>query len=106
MLSLVTEGPQHASSTQEAPPLGRSRFDCDKYVAADARPRADIPDRLRDPPVPVWRLACFRPLRPSPRRIYPADYTLAGRTTAANLALSHGRLLRERSVTKQRWRHL
>ena len=106
MLSLVTEGPQHASSTQEAPPLGRCRFDCDRFFAADTRTCADVPDRLRDPPVPVWRLACFRPLRPSTRRIYPADYTLAGRTTAANLALSHGRLLRERSVTKLRWPHL
>ena len=100
------EVPQNAPFTQKTPPLGRSRFDRDRFFATDTRPRADIPDRLRDPPVPVWRLACFRPLRPSPRRIYPADYTLAGRTTAANLALSHGRLLRERSVTKQRWRHL
>jgi len=100
------EVPQNAPFTQEARPLGRSRFDRDRFFAANTRPRADIPDRLRDPLVPVWRLACFRPLRPSPRRIYPADYTLAGRTAAANLALSHGRLLRERSVTKQRWPHL
>ena len=86
------EVPQNAPFTQKTPPLGRSRFDCDKYFDADARPRADIPDRLRDPPVPVWRLAGFRPLRPSPRRIHPADYALAGGTAAANLALSHGRV--------------
>ena len=93
MLTPVTLGPQHASSTQEAPPLGRSRFDCDKYVAADARPSAVIPDRLRDPLVPFWRLAGFRALRPGPRRIHPANYALAGGTAATNLALSHGRLL-------------
>ena len=93
MLNPVTLGLQHASSTQEAPPLGRSRFDCDKYVSADARPRADIPDRLRDPPLPVWRLACFRPLRTSARRIHPTHYALAGGTPASNLALSHGRVL-------------
>ena len=93
MLKPFTESPQHASFTQEAPPLGRSRFDCDKYVSADARPRADIPDRLRDPPVPVWRLACFRPLRTSARRIHPADYALAGGTPASNLALPYGCVL-------------
>ena len=93
MLKPVTKGLQHASSTQEAPPLGRSRFDCDKYVSADARPRADIPDRLRDPLVPVWRLACFRPLRTSARRIHPTHYALASGTAASNMALSHGRLL-------------
>ena len=93
MLTPVTKGLQHASSTQEAPPLGRSRFDCDKYVVAVARPRADIPDRLRDPPVSVWRLACFRPLRTSARRIHPTHYALAGGSPASNLALSHGRVL-------------
>ena len=61
--------------------------------AAGTRPRADIPDRLRDPLVSVWRLACIRPVRPSSRRIHPANYALAGGTAAANLALSHGRLL-------------
>ena len=89
----ITESPQHASSTQETPPLGRIRFDCDKYVAAVARPRADIPDRLRDPPVPVWRLACFRAVRQSARRIHPTHYALAGGTPASNLALSNGRVL-------------
>ena len=93
MLNPVTKGLQYASSTQEAPPLGRGRFDCGKYVYADARPRADIPDRLRDPPLPVWRLACFRPLRTSARRIHPTHYALAGGTPASNLALSHGRVL-------------
>ena len=93
MLSPVTLGPQHAFSTQEAPPLGRSRFDFDKYVAADARPRADIPDRLRDPPVLVWRLARFCPLRPSASRIHPTNYALAGGTSASNLALPYGRFL-------------
>lgn len=88
----ITEGPQHASSIQEAPPLGRSRSDCDKYVSADARPRADIPNRLRDPPVPVWRLACFRPLRTSARRIHSTHYAMAGGTAASNLALSYGRV--------------
>jgi hypothetical protein len=92
-MKLVTEGPQHASSIQEAPRVGRSRFDRDKYVAADARPRADIPDRLRDTPVPVWRLACFRAMRQSSRRIHPTHYALAGGTSASNLALSHGRVL-------------
>ena len=92
-MKLVTKGLQHASSTQEAPPFGRSRFDRDKYVSADARPRADIPDRLRDPPLPVWRLACFRPLRTSARRIHPTHYALAGGTAASNLALPHGRVL-------------
>ena len=93
MQKRVTESSQHASPTQETPPLGRSRFDCDKYFDADARPRADIPDRLRDPPMPVWWLACFRAVRQSPRRIHPADYALAGRTAASDLALSHGRIL-------------
>ena len=93
MLSPVTLGPQHASSIQEAPPLGRCRFDFDKFFAADARPRSDIPDRLRDPPLPVWRLACFSPLRTSARRIHPTHYALAGGTAASNLALSHGRVL-------------
>ena len=106
MLKPVTKGLQHASSTQEAPPLGRSRFDRDRFFAANTRPRADIPDRLRDPLVSVWRLAGFSAMRPGSRRIHPADYALAGGTAAANLALSHGRLLRERSVTKQRWPHL
>ena len=93
MLNPNIEGPQHASSTQEALPLGRTRFDCDKYLAAGARPRADIPDRLRDPPVSFWRLAGFSAMRPGSRRIHPADYALAGGTAAADLALSHGRLL-------------
>ena len=93
MLNSITEGPQHASSTQETPPLGRSRFDCDKFFAADARPRADIPDRLRDPPVPFWWLACFRAMRQSPRRIHPTNYAVAGGTAATNLALSYGRVL-------------
>ena len=93
MLKPVTKGLQHASFTQESPPLARSRFDCDKYVSADARPLADIPDRLRDPPLPVWRLACFRPLRTSARRIHPTHYALAGGTSASNLALSYGRVL-------------
>ena len=92
MLKPFTESPQHASFTQEAPPLGRSRFDCDKYVSADARPRADIPDRLRDPPVPVWRLACFRAMRQSSSRIHPMNYAVAGGTSATNLALSYGRV--------------
>ena len=61
---------QHAPFTREAPPLGRRRFDCNKLFAADARPRADIPDRLRDPLVLVRRLARFRPLRPGSRRIH------------------------------------
>ena len=93
MLSLVTEGPQHASSIQEAPPLGRSRFNCDRSFAADVRTSADIPDRLRDPLVLVWRLACFRSLRPSTRRIHPTNYALAGGTSASNLALPYGRFL-------------
>ena len=93
MLSFVTEGSQHALYTQQTSPLGRSRFDCDKYVSADTRPRPGIPDRLRDPPVPVWRLACFRPLRTSARRIHPTHYALAGGTSASNLALSYGRVL-------------
>ena len=93
MLNSITEGPQHASSTQETPPLGRSRFDCDKFFAADARPRADIPDRLRDPPVPVWRLAGFSAMRPGSRRIHPTHYALAGGAPASNLALSYGRVL-------------
>ena len=93
MLKPFTEGPQHASSTQEAPPLSRSRFDCDYFFVADARPRPDIPDRLRDPPVPVWWLACFRTMRTSARRIHPTHYALAGGTPASNLALSYGRVL-------------
>ena len=93
MLKPVTKGLQHASSTQEAPPLGRGRFDSDKLFAADARPRSDISDRLRDPPVLVWRLACFRSLRPSTRRIHPTNYALAGGTSASNLALPYGRFL-------------
>ena len=93
MLRPITLGLQHASFTQEAPPLVRSRFDCDKYVAADARPRADVPDRLRDPSVPVWRLACFRAMRQSSSRIHPTHYALAGGASASNLALSHGRVL-------------
>jgi hypothetical protein len=32
-------------------------------------------------------------LRPGPRRIHPADYALASRSAAANLALLHGGLL-------------
>ena len=87
------EVPQHALSDQEAPPLGRSRFDRDWPFASGARPRADISDRLRDPLVSVWRLAGFRAMRPGSRRVHPADYALAGGTTAANLALSHGCLL-------------
>ena len=93
MLSLVTEDPQHAPSIQEAPPLGRSCLDRDRPFAADVRPRADVPDRLRDPLVFVWRLACFRAMRQSPRRIHPTHYALAGRTAGPNLALSHGRVL-------------
>lgn len=93
MLIAVTKSFQYATSTQEAPPLGRSRFDCDKYVSAVARPRADIPDRLRDPPMPVWRLAFFHAMRQSSRRIHPANYALAGGTSASNLALSHGGVL-------------
>ena len=89
----VTEAPQRAPFTQESPLLDRCRFDCDKFFAADTRTRADLPDRLRDTPLPIWRVARFRPLRPGSRRIYPADYALAGGTAAANLALSHGRLL-------------
>ena len=87
------EVPQNAPFTQKTPPLGRSRFDRDRFFATDTRPRADIPDRLRDPPVPVWRLACFRPLRTSARRIHPTHYALAGGTPAPNLALSYGRVL-------------
>ena len=67
MLSLVTEDPQHASSIREAPPLSRSRFDCYWYVAADPCPRADLPDRLRNPLVSVRRLACVRAMRTGPR---------------------------------------
>ena len=93
MLSLVTEDPQHASSIREAPPLSRSRFDRHGSFAAGTRPRADIPDRLRDPLVSVWGLACIRPVRPSSRRIHQADNALAGGSAAANLALSHGCLL-------------
>ena len=89
----LIEVSQYALSDQEVPPLDRCRFDCDKLFAAVTRPRADLPDRLRDPLVSVWRLARFRPLRPSPRRVHPADYALASGTAAANLALSHGRLL-------------
>ena len=92
MLKPVTVGPQHASSTQEAPPLGRSRFNCDRPFTADARPRADIPDRLRDPTVPVWRLACFRAMLQSSSRIHPTNYAVAGGTSATNLALSYGRV--------------
>ena len=106
MLNSVKKGPQHALPIQKAPPLGRSRFDCDKYFDADARPRADIPDRLRDPPVPVRRLACFRALRQSARRIHPTDYALAGGTPASNLALSDGRVLRDPTGVKQRRPHL
>ena len=87
------EAPQHASSIKEAPSLGRGRFDRDRFFAANARPSADIPDRLRDPLVPFWRLAGFRALRPGPRRIHPANYAMAGGTAATNLALSDGRLL-------------
>ena len=93
MLSRVTEDHQHASSIQEAPPLGRSRFDRDRFFAADVRARPDIPNRLRDPSLPVWWLARFRPLRKGSRRIHPADYALAGGTAVTNLALSHGCLL-------------
>ena len=93
MLKPVTVGPQHASSTQEAPTFGRRRFDGDRSFAAGTRPRADIPDRLRDPLVSVWRLARFGPVRPGSRRIHQADHALAGGTAAANLALSHGCLL-------------
>ena len=89
----LTEVPQHALSDQEAPPFGRSRFGCDRSFAAGTRPRADIPDRLRDPLVSVWRLAGFSAMRPGSRRIHPADYALAGGAAAADLALSHGRLL-------------
>ena len=106
MLKPVTKGLQHASSTREAPPLGRSRFDCDKYVAAGANPRADIPNRLRNPLVSFRRLACFRAMRQSPRRIHPTNYPLAGGTSAANLALSNGRVLRDPSGVKQRRPHL
>ena len=77
MLNRVPESRQHASPTQETPPLGRSRLDCDKYFDADARPRADIPDRLRDPLVSVWRLAGFSAMLPGSRRIHPADNALA-----------------------------
>ena len=93
MLSLVAEDPQHAPSIQKAPPLGCCRFDCDKLFAAGTLPRADLPDRLRDPLVSVWRLAGFSAMRPGSRRIHPADYALAGGTPTANLALSHGRVL-------------
>ena len=93
MLSPVILGPQHAFSTQEAPPLGRSRFDRDWSFAAGARTRADLSDRLRDPLVSVWRLAGFSTMRPGSRRIHSADYPLAGGTATANLALSHGSLL-------------
>lgn len=91
--SPVRKVPQHAPFSQEAPPLRRSRFDRDRFFAADTHPRPDIPDRLRDPFVPVWRVAYVRPMRSSPRRIHPADYALAGGTAAANMALSHERLL-------------
>jgi hypothetical protein len=87
------EGPQHAPSTQKTPPLGRSRFDRDKYVSADARPSADIPNRLRYPPVPVWRLACFCTMRQSSSRVHSTHHALAGGASASNLALSHGRFL-------------
>ena len=93
MLSLVAEDPQHAPSIQKAPPLGCCRFDCDKLFAADVRPSADVPDRLRDPLVPVWRVARFRTLCSGSRRIHPTDYALACGTAAANLALPNGRLL-------------
>lgn len=72
---------------------GCSRFHRDWSFATNVRPSADIPDRLRDPLVSVWRLARFRPLRPSSRRIHQAYHALASGTAAANLALSHGRLL-------------
>ena len=93
MLRSVTEGPQHASFTQEASPLGRSRFNRDRPFATDVRPSADIPDRLRDPLVSLWWLARFRAMRQSPRRIHPTHYALAGGTAASDLALSHGRVL-------------
>ena len=93
MLKPVTEGPQYAPSIQEAPPLGRSCLNRDRPFAADARPRADIPDRLRDPLVLVWRLACFRTMRQGSSRIHPTHYPLAGGTAASNLALSHGCVL-------------
>ncbi len=93
MLNPVTKGPQHALPIQKAPPLGRSSLNCDRPFAADARPRADIPDRLRDPTVPVWRLACFRAMRQSSSRIHPTHYAVAGGTSASNLALSYGRVL-------------
>jgi len=73
--------------------LDRCRFDCDKFFAAETCARADLPDRLRDTPLPIWRVARFRPLRPGSRRIHQADYALASRTAAANMALSHGRVL-------------
>ena len=89
----LTEVPQHALSDQEAPPLSRSRFGRDRSFAAGTRPRADIPDRLRDPLVSVRRMACIRPVRPSSRRIHQAYHALASGTAAANLALSHGRVI-------------
>ena len=73
----VTEAPQHAPFTQESPPLDRRRFDRDRSFAAGTCPRADIPDRLRDPLVSVWRLAGFSAMRPGSRRIHPADNALA-----------------------------
>jgi hypothetical protein len=93
MLSLVTEDPQHAPSIQEAPPLGRSCLDRDRPFAADVRPRADVPDRLRDPLVFVWRLACFPTMRKGSSRIHPTHHALASGTAASNLALSYGRVL-------------
>lgn len=93
MLDSYHEVPEHAPFSQEAPPLSRSRFDRDWSFAAGARPRADVSDRLRDPLVSVWRLAGFSTMRPGSRRIHPADYSPAGGTAAANLALSHGCLL-------------
>ena len=81
------------SCLKKAPPLGRCcSGPCGRFVA-DTCARTDIPDRLRDPLVSVWRLACIRPVRPSSRRIHQADNALAGGTAAANLALSHGRVL-------------
>lgn len=93
MLSPITLGPQHALPIQKAPPLGRSRSNCNRSFAADVRSRADIPDRLRDPLVPVWWLACFRAMRQGSSRIHPTHYALAGGTAASDLALSHGRVI-------------
>ncbi len=50
----------------------------------------DLPDRLRDPLVPGWQLANFSAVHAGTRRVYPADYTVANRASAADLEVPYG----------------